>query len=56
VSHGCIRLLNRDIEQLFEMVKVGDVVELHTEITGQIARVFHPDAETALSAGGGGAQ
>jgi lipoprotein-anchoring transpeptidase ErfK/SrfK len=56
VSHGCIRLLNRDIEQLFEMVKVGDVVELHGEITGEIARIFHPDAEIALAAGGGGAQ
>jgi lipoprotein-anchoring transpeptidase ErfK/SrfK len=56
VSHGCIRLLNRDIEQLFEMVKVGDVVELHGEVTGEIAQIFHPDAETMLAAGGGGAQ
>jgi lipoprotein-anchoring transpeptidase ErfK/SrfK len=28
-SHGCIRMLNRDIEELFELVRVGDVVELH---------------------------
>jgi lipoprotein-anchoring transpeptidase ErfK/SrfK len=29
-SHGCIRMLNRDIEELFDLVQVGDVVELHT--------------------------
>src|SRR5262245_45116632 len=27
-SHGCIRLRNADVERLFEMVRVGDVVEL----------------------------
>src|ERR1039458_5841097 len=32
-SHGCIRLRNRDIEELFEMVSVGDEVELHGERT-----------------------
>ena len=29
VSHGCIRLSNRDVEELFEMVAVGDAVELY---------------------------
>ncbi len=29
-SPGCIRMLNRDIEELFDLVQVGDVVELHT--------------------------
>lgn len=27
-SHGCIRLRNADVERLFELVRVGDVVEL----------------------------
>jgi lipoprotein-anchoring transpeptidase ErfK/SrfK len=40
VSHGCIRLRNSDIEQLFEMVAVGDQVELHGERTEEIARLF----------------
>jgi lipoprotein-anchoring transpeptidase ErfK/SrfK len=39
-SHGCIRLRNRDIEQLFEMVRPGDLVELHGERTPEIARIF----------------
>jgi lipoprotein-anchoring transpeptidase ErfK/SrfK len=28
VSHGCIRMRKADVEQLFEIVKVGDVVEI----------------------------
>ena len=39
-SHGCIRLRNRDIEQLFELVRAGDVVELHGERTPEIAQLF----------------
>ena len=30
-SHGCIRLRNRDAEELFELVRVGDVVEIRDE-------------------------
>ena len=39
-SHGCIRLRNRDIEQLFELVRAGDVVELHAERSPEIAQLF----------------
>jgi lipoprotein-anchoring transpeptidase ErfK/SrfK len=39
-SHGCIRLRNSDIEKLFELVAVGDVVELHGERTDEIAMLF----------------
>ena len=39
-SHGCIRLRNRDIEQLFERVRAGDVVELYAERTPEIAHLF----------------
>jgi lipoprotein-anchoring transpeptidase ErfK/SrfK len=41
-SHGCIRLRNRDVEQLFKMVAVGDVVELMGERTDEVARIFAP--------------
>jgi L,D-transpeptidase ErfK/SrfK len=30
-SHGCIRLRNVDVEELFELVTVGDAVELSAE-------------------------
>jgi lipoprotein-anchoring transpeptidase ErfK/SrfK len=30
-SHGCIRMRNRDVEELFELVGVGATVELHQE-------------------------
>jgi lipoprotein-anchoring transpeptidase ErfK/SrfK len=53
VSHGCIRMLNRDVEQLFELVKVGDVVELHGELDDEVTRIFHPEPEPVLAAGGG---
>jgi lipoprotein-anchoring transpeptidase ErfK/SrfK len=39
-SHGCIRLRNADVEQLFEQVRAGDVVELHAERTEEIVRLF----------------
>ncbi|HJT90233.1 MAG TPA: L,D-transpeptidase [Bryobacteraceae bacterium] len=39
-SHGCIRLRNRDIEELFEMVAVGDVVELDGERTAEVEQIF----------------
>jgi lipoprotein-anchoring transpeptidase ErfK/SrfK len=41
-SHGCIRMRNRDVEQLFKMVAVGDTVELIGERTDEIARIFAP--------------
>ncbi len=40
VSHGCIRMRNADVEDLFERVSVGDVVELHAERNAGIARIF----------------
>jgi lipoprotein-anchoring transpeptidase ErfK/SrfK len=39
-SHGCIRLRNRDMERLFTMLRVGDVVEIHGERDEQMATVF----------------
>jgi lipoprotein-anchoring transpeptidase ErfK/SrfK len=39
-SHGCIRLRNRDVEQLFDLLRVGDVVELQNEPTSEMAALF----------------
>ena len=49
-SHGCIRMRNHDVEQLFKMVAVGDQVELIGERTDEIARIFTPAVvETAAA-------
>jgi lipoprotein-anchoring transpeptidase ErfK/SrfK len=42
VSHGCIRMNNRDVEQLFEMVAIGDPVELLAERTPESDEIFGP--------------
>lgn len=39
-SHGCIRMQNADVEELFGRVAVGDVVELYGERTDEVARLF----------------
>jgi lipoprotein-anchoring transpeptidase ErfK/SrfK len=39
-SHGCIRMRNRDVEELFEIVAVGDVVALHGERNAETERLF----------------
>jgi len=39
-SHGCIRLRNRDMEQLFKMLRVGDLVEIRGERDDDTAELF----------------
>ena len=39
-SHGCIRLRNRDAEELFELVRVGDEVDLIADPTPEEAALF----------------
>jgi len=39
-SHGCIRLRNRDVEELFDIVAVGDRVELYGERTPDLEAIF----------------
>jgi lipoprotein-anchoring transpeptidase ErfK/SrfK len=39
-SHGCIRLRNRDMERLFTMLQVGDVVQIRGERDEQITEIF----------------
>jgi L,D-transpeptidase ErfK/SrfK len=39
-SHGCIRMRNRDVEELFDLVSIGAVVELRGERTPELRRIF----------------
>src|ERR1700746_1854454 len=39
-SHGCIRLRNRDMEQLFRTVSVGDTVLIRVDRDEQVAEIF----------------
>jgi lipoprotein-anchoring transpeptidase ErfK/SrfK len=39
-SHGCIRLRNEDVEELFGLVAVGDAVELRGERIPEEAGIF----------------
>jgi len=50
VSHGCIRLRNRDVKRLFARVRVGDVVELHAARDAEIADLFGTSTPPTLAA------
>ncbi len=50
-SHGCIRLRNRDMERLFTMLQIGDVVEIHGERDEEVAQIFGSgDDDTTVAA------
>jgi lipoprotein-anchoring transpeptidase ErfK/SrfK len=49
-SHGCIRLRNRDMERLFTLLRIGDVVEIRGERDEQVAQVFGDIANPTLVA------
>jgi L,D-transpeptidase ErfK/SrfK len=58
-SHGCIRMRNHDVEELFDLVAVGDAVELHRERTADTDRIFGTvtfAAKTDRETGSGAAQ
>ncbi len=44
-SHGCIRLRNRDMERLFAMLRVGDLVEIRGERDEETAEIFGGEAD-----------
>lgn len=46
-SHGCIRMRNRDVEELFELVKAGDAVAIYNERTLYLAQIFQTDVQSA---------
>lgn len=39
-SHGCIRMRNADVRELFALVQVGDPVEIHAERDDKVAQLF----------------
>lgn len=47
-SHGCIRLAKRDLEQLFDLLRVGDTVIIRAEADQQTAQIFG-SAETLIA-------
>ena len=49
-SHGCIRMGRKDLEELFSMVRPGDVVEIHGERDSQTAAVFGTAPEPVVVA------
>jgi lipoprotein-anchoring transpeptidase ErfK/SrfK len=54
-SHGCIRMRNRDVEELFGMVSVGDDVELVAERTAETQQIFGGAAAPVVVASAGAA-
>jgi lipoprotein-anchoring transpeptidase ErfK/SrfK len=53
-SHGCVRMRNRDVEDLFARVAVGDVVELRGERDAELAQIFDTAGAGPAMTGGGG--
>jgi lipoprotein-anchoring transpeptidase ErfK/SrfK len=49
-SHGCIRMRNRDVEELYTMVSIGDPVDLYSERTPELDRIFGDPAVPASTA------
>jgi lipoprotein-anchoring transpeptidase ErfK/SrfK len=47
-SHGCIRMRNSDVEELFELVDIGDVVELRPEKTAEVGVVLDTTAPVVI--------
>ncbi|HME00010.1 MAG TPA: L,D-transpeptidase [Terriglobia bacterium] len=48
-SHGCIRMGKHDVEELFNLARVGDVVEIHGERDAQVAEIFDNPAAVVPS-------
>lgn len=49
-SHGCIRMRNEDVAELFARVRAGDTVELLAERTEETVQLFGGDRPAVLSA------
>lgn len=52
-SHGCIRMRNQDVEQLFALVRVGDEVDLIADRTADVARIFDTGSAVEVATTGG---
>ena len=49
-SHGCIRLRNEDMEELFRLVRPGDQVEILPERNVELSRIFSQNGTFAQTA------
>lgn len=49
-SHGCIRMTKEDIEELFEIVRAGDVVEIRGDRDDETAQIFGVEPTIMASA------
>lgn len=48
-SHGCIRMAKKDLEEMYEMVSVGDSVELVGERNEETAQLFGGDQKPVVA-------
>lgn len=48
-SHGCIRMAKKDLEEMYEMVSVGDSVELVGERDEETAQLFGGDRKPVVA-------
>jgi lipoprotein-anchoring transpeptidase ErfK/SrfK len=44
-SHGCIRMAQEDLEELFTLVHVGDAVSIRAERDDEVAAIFPYDSD-----------
>lgn len=49
-SHGCIRMAKKDLEELFEIVRPGDLVEIRAERDDEVAQIFAGATEPVIVA------
>jgi lipoprotein-anchoring transpeptidase ErfK/SrfK len=49
-SHGCIRMRNREVEELSKIVAVGDQVELYDQPNAELTRLFRGPALAVTAA------
>ena len=49
-SHGCVRMAKKDLEELFELVQVGDLVVIRGRRDEEVASIFGGDQPTEVVA------
>jgi len=53
-SHGCFRMRNQDVEELFQLVAAGDPVEILRQPAAEMSSLFAtPEPAEPVAAGGG---
>jgi lipoprotein-anchoring transpeptidase ErfK/SrfK len=53
-SHGCIRMRIHDVEELFELVQLGDPVELVDEPSADLAKTLGESSSETVGSGASG--